>query len=62
MSMIKAVFRRELQSYFATPVAYVFIVIFLMLMGAFTFYLGAFFERGLPSQCAFGPRRESPAR
>lgn len=46
MSMIRAVFRRELQSYFVTPVAYVFIVIFLMLMGAFTFYLGGFYERG----------------
>lgn len=46
MSMINALFRRELRSYFATPVAYVFIVIFLMLMGAFTFYLGGFYERG----------------
>jgi ABC-2 type transport system permease protein len=41
-----AVFRRELKSYFATPVAYVFIVIFLVLAGAFTFYLGGFYERG----------------
>jgi ABC-2 type transport system permease protein len=41
-----ALFRRELKSYFATPVAYVFIVIFLVLMGTFTFYLGGFFERG----------------
>jgi len=46
MNMVKALFRRELQSYFATPVAYVFIVIFLMLMGAFTFFLGNFYERG----------------
>lgn len=41
-----AVFRRELASYFATPVAYVFIVIFLALAGALTFYLGNFYERG----------------
>jgi ABC-2 type transport system permease protein len=41
-----AIFRRELKSYFATPVAYVFIVIFLVLAGAFTFYLGNFYERG----------------
>ncbi len=41
-----AIFRRELRSYFATPLAYVFIVIFLLLSGALTFYLGAFFERG----------------
>jgi len=45
MSLVAALFRRELRSYFATPVAYVFIVIFLMLMGAFTFYLGGFYER-----------------
>ena len=46
VNTIKALFRRELASYFATPVAYVFIVIFLMLMGAFTFYIGGFYERG----------------
>ena len=45
MNLVGALFRRELRSYFATPVAYVFIVIFLMLMGAFTFYLGGFYER-----------------
>ena len=52
MNVISALFRRELQSYFATPVAYVFIVIFLVLMGAFTFYLGNFYERG---QADLGP-------
>jgi ABC-2 type transport system permease protein len=41
-----AVFRRELAGYFATPVAVVFIVIFLILMGVFTFQLGGFYERG----------------
>lgn len=40
------VYRRELASYFATPVAYVFIVIFLVLSAALTFYLGNFYERG----------------
>lgn len=40
------IMRRELGGYFATPVAYVFLVIFLALAGAFTFYLGNFFERG----------------
>ena len=39
------VLKRELASYFATPVAYVFIVIFLLMANAFTFYLGGFFER-----------------
>jgi len=46
MQAMTAVLRRELLSYFATPVAYVFIVIFLMLSAAFTFYLGRFYERG----------------
>lgn len=46
MNPVRAIFRRELASYFATPVAYVFIVIFLVLAGAFTFYLGGFYERG----------------
>lgn len=46
MNPILTIFQRELRSYFATPVAYVFIVIFLLLSGAFTFYLGGFYERG----------------
>ena len=46
MNIISALFRRELKSYFATPVAYVFIVIFLVLISTFTFYLGDFYERG----------------
>ncbi|MFQ5954157.1 MAG: ABC transporter permease [Kiloniellales bacterium] len=41
-----AVTRRELGGYFATPLAYVFIVIFLVTAGAFTFHLGGFLERG----------------
>jgi ABC-2 type transport system permease protein len=45
MNNIKAIFKRDFSSYFATPVAYVFIVIFLFLMGTFTFYLGGFYER-----------------
>ena len=46
MRHIITVFKRELGSYFATPVAYVFIVIFLIMSGALTFYLGNFYERG----------------
>jgi ABC-2 type transport system permease protein len=46
MNGVVAVLKRELASYFATPVAYVFIVIFLVLASAFTFYLGNFYERG----------------
>src|SRR5437867_262161 len=41
-----AIAKRELQGYFASPVAYVFIVIFLLLVGFFTFMAGYFFERG----------------
>ncbi len=43
---IKAIAKRELAAYFSSPVAYVFIVIFLLLNGFFTFMVGGFFERG----------------
>ncbi|MFQ6022818.1 MAG: ABC transporter permease subunit [Acidiferrobacterales bacterium] len=46
MANIWIVFKRELASYFMTPIAYVFIVIFLFLSGIFAFYLGNFFSRG----------------
>lgn len=46
MNMIGILFKREFGSFFATPVAYVFIMIFLMLSGVFTFYIGNFYERG----------------
>lgn len=42
----RGVFLRELRGYLITPVAWLFSVIFLLFAGAFTFYLGAFFERG----------------
>jgi len=40
------IMKREFNGYFATPVAYVFIIIFLLLTGFSTFYVGNFFERG----------------
>lgn len=43
---INAVTKRELRGYFSSPVAYVFLVIFLLLTGFFTFMQGKFFERG----------------
>jgi ABC-2 type transport system permease protein len=48
---IRTITKRELQAYFSSPLAYVFIVIFLLLCGFFTYskYLGAFFERGQAS-------------
>jgi ABC-2 type transport system permease protein len=45
MRVVTLIAGRELRAYFATPLAYVFIVIFLALMGVFTFYLGGFYER-----------------
>jgi len=52
MNAMLSVFRRELAAYFVTPLAYVFIFIFLVLSGATTFFLGNFFERG---QADLGP-------
>ncbi|MCK5575463.1 MAG: ABC transporter permease subunit [Sphingomonadales bacterium] len=43
---IRTVFRREFASYFTSPLALIFVVIFLVLSGVFTFYVGQFFERG----------------
>ena len=45
--------RRELGSYFSSPVAYIFLVIFLLLTGFFTFTAGQFFERGEAALGAF---------
>jgi ABC-2 type transport system permease protein len=50
---IKTIAKRELTGYFASPVAYVFIVIFLLLVGFFTFMAGGFFERGQASLISF---------
>ena len=53
MSAVSSIFRREFVSYFATPLAAVFIIIFLLLAGAFTFFLGDFFETGQADLQAF---------
>ena len=45
MKATLTVFQREFASYFATPVAYVFLVIFLVMQGMFTFYMGQFYQR-----------------
>src|SRR5207247_2204611 len=50
---IKTIAKRELAGYFASPVAYVFIVIFLLMIGFFTFMAGGFFERGQASLISF---------
>jgi len=46
LANIKTITKRELGGYFSSPVAYVFIVIFLLLTGFFTFMAGGFFEYG----------------
>src|SRR5436190_20341861 len=45
LANIKTITKRELGAYFSSPIAYVFIVIFLLLCGFFTFFVGGFFER-----------------
>ena len=51
MRNVVLIAKRELKSYFATPVAFVFIVIFLALTGAFAFFMGGFFSRGQAARC-----------
>jgi ABC-2 type transport system permease protein len=53
MRAILTIAKRELVAYFTSPVAYVFLVIFLLLTGFFTFTAGNFFERGEASLAAF---------
>ncbi|GAB4151935.1 MAG: ABC transporter permease subunit [Sphingomonadales bacterium] len=48
-----AVLRREFAGYFASPLALVFLIVFLVLTGVFTFYVGGFFERGQADLAAF---------
>ena len=53
MSVLTPVLAREFKSYFATPLAFVFIVIFLFAMGAFTFYLGHFYDNNVADLTVF---------
>jgi ABC-2 type transport system permease protein len=50
---VRTIAKRELVAYFTSPVAYVFLVIFLLLTGFLTFTAGGFFERGEASLAAF---------
>jgi ABC-2 type transport system permease protein len=50
---IGAIFAREFLAYFTTPVAYVFLIVFLALAGALTFYIGNFFDRNQADLDAF---------
>src|SRR6204780_4440221 len=47
------IFKREFAAYFATPLAYVFIVIFLLAMGTFTFYVGRFYDNNIADLSVF---------
>jgi ABC-2 type transport system permease protein len=53
MYNIWAIFNREFKNYFITPIAYVFIAIFLLMNGIFTFYVGSFFQRGIADLVPF---------
>jgi ABC-2 type transport system permease protein len=53
MKSVWAIFKREFAAYFATPLAYVFIVIFLFTMGAFTFYIGRFYDSNIANLDVF---------
>jgi ABC-2 type transport system permease protein len=53
MSGVLAVMKRDLASYFATPIAYVVIWFFLVVSSAFGFYLGNFYERGQADLASF---------
>lgn len=44
LNTVRAIYLRELAAYFLTPLAYVFMTIFLIALGAFTFEIGRFFE------------------
>lgn len=50
---IELVTRREFNSYFATPLAFVFIFVFLLATGLSTFYLGGYFEAGQADLISF---------
>lgn len=53
MKQTQIILKREFMSFFATPVAYVFVAIFLVLSGVFTFYVGRFYEYGQADLQAF---------
>ena len=53
MSALAAVFRREFAAYFATPIAFVFLIIFLFSMGVFTFYVGNFYDNDVADLSVF---------
>jgi ABC-2 type transport system permease protein len=53
LSSVGVVFGREFRAYFATPLAAIFLVVFLALAGAMTFFVSGFFARGSADMTAF---------
>ncbi len=53
MKSIWTITKRELAGYFNSPVAYVFLVIFLLMTAAFTFLIGQFMDRNQATLQAF---------
>lgn len=53
MNNVLTIAKRELSGYFGTPIAYVFLVIFVVLSGVVTFHLGNFFARGSADLSSF---------
>lgn len=53
LSMVSVVFGREFRAYFATPLAAIFLVVFLALAGAMTFFISGFFDRNSADLSAF---------
>jgi ABC-2 type transport system permease protein len=53
MKIFNALVRRELRSYFATPIALIFLTVFLILSGFFTFKVGNFYQQGQADLSAF---------
>lgn len=53
LKMAYIIAKREFLAYFATPLASVFLTIFVAATGAFAFYIGGFFERGQANLYAF---------
>jgi ABC-2 type transport system permease protein len=53
MNNVIAVFKREFAAYFATPIAFVFLAVYLLAMGVFTFTVGRFFDTGVADLTIF---------
>ena len=63
MSHVRILLGREFAAYFATPLAYVFLLAFLVLASALTFYVGGFYENeqaDLQVFFAFHPKQDHP--